>query len=110
MRDFTIDQKALRVIERLASADVVEECEMDIVNDRYISQKDAKELCQALTQIYMAAHSAIPEHSCYEVHDCWRKDTESTYQAMFLEAQKALYQKCPLFQKSPSCIKSVVGR
>ena len=69
MSEFTLEQKALRVIERLASADVVQECEMDIVNDRDISQQDARELCKALTEIYMTSHSAIPEHICYEVHD-----------------------------------------
>jgi len=81
MSDFSLEQKALRVIELIASDDVVENCEMNLATDREISQEDARELTKKLCHIYMAAHSAIPEHICYEVHDCWRKDTEIAYQA-----------------------------
>ena len=79
MSEFTLEQKALRVIELIASDDVLESCEMDLALDREIPQEDARELTKKLCQIYETAHSAIPEHSCYEVHDNWRKDTEESF-------------------------------
>ncbi len=48
--------------------------------DREIPQDIALELARIVDKIYQIAHSANPNHSCYNVHNDWRNRTEELYQ------------------------------
>ncbi|KKN12663.1 hypothetical protein LCGC14_1014130 [marine sediment metagenome] len=79
MGRLTLEQKALRVIDFLVSGDMgVTMCCKSAFN-REFTQEDAKVMADAITQIYTIAHSAVPDHSCFEVHDDWRKETLSLF-------------------------------
>jgi len=79
MKRLTLEQKALRVIDCLASDDLCEICCYNSAFKRKFTQREAKALADKVTKIYTISHSAIPEHSCFHVHDGQRKDTLSLF-------------------------------
>ena len=79
MKRLTLEQKALRVIDFLASDDMSELGEMKSAFNREFSQAEAKSMADKITRIYTIAHSSVPEHICFAVHDNWRKETLSLF-------------------------------
>jgi len=79
MRHLTLEQKALRVIDYLVSDGISEDACCRAAFDREFTQEQAKLLADKITKIYTISHSAVPEHTCYEVHDDWRKETLSLF-------------------------------
>ena len=82
MRKLSLEQKALRVVDSFVSSGFCEECEMTLCTNREFNQDIARKMAEMLTDVYMVTHSAIEDHSCYSVHDDWRKKTEELYREM----------------------------
>jgi len=75
MKRLTLEQKALRVIDWMVSDDLSENVCTKRGFARPFTQEDARAMADKLGSIYTISHSAIPEHSCYKVHNDWRKTT-----------------------------------
>lgn len=73
-----LKEKALKVIESLVSDGFCEDMAMDRVNERYISQEDARLMARKIGMIYRFSHSANA-HSCYDVHGNWREEMVDLY-------------------------------
>ena len=82
MKRLTLEQKALRVIEYLVSDDMSESMEMKAAFGREFTQQEAISLADKVSQIYTISHSSIPEHSCFTVHNDWRKRTLSLFRKL----------------------------
>uniref|UniRef100_A0A6H1ZTK3 Uncharacterized protein n=1 Tax=viral metagenome TaxID=1070528 RepID=A0A6H1ZTK3_9ZZZZ len=79
---FTLEQKALRVIDWLVSDDLSEDCCMKAAFNHPYTQEEAKAMSDKITRIYKISHSAIPEHSCFYVHIDWRKKTVALFRKL----------------------------
>ena len=75
MKRLNIEQKALRVIDWMVSDDLSENVSMKRGFGHSFTQEDAQSMADKLSSIYTISHSAIPEHSCYKVHNSWRETT-----------------------------------
>lgn len=73
-----LKDKALEVIEALVSDDFSENMTMNMLHDGDIGKEDSQLMARKLATIYRIAHSVNP-HSCYEVHDDWRKEMLDLY-------------------------------
>ena len=73
----TLTEKALLVIEALASDDFCVELEMG----RKIMPKDKEIINKKFTDIYRFAH-AVQGGVCYHVHDDYRRELVNTYRRM----------------------------
>ena len=82
MKRLTLEQKALRVIDSLVSDDVNEIWDIKSAFNHMLTQEDAKLMADKLSKIYTISHSSIPEHSCFAVHDSWRKETLSLFRKL----------------------------
>jgi hypothetical protein len=82
MKELTLQEKALAVIEALVSDDLTQDLEFDCAlhpeKSPMLTDADIKTINNKLTAIYMVAHGVNP-HSCYHVHETWRKDIEKRY-------------------------------
>jgi hypothetical protein len=67
---------ALDAIDRLAGDDFCENLDMRAAFDKPPLSPDLMLAQQKLSTIYQIAHSESPNHSCYGVHDSWRKIKE----------------------------------
>ena len=75
-----IKDKALRVVEALVSDDFMENMEMRELDQPIVaSQEDIILMVKKLRMIYRFIHSTQEDHSCYRVHDDWRKELETVY-------------------------------
>lgn len=82
MKRLTLEQEALRVVDYMVSDDLSEICCFNSSFNRKFSQAEAKAMADKITHIYKISHSAIPEHSCFYVHDDWRKKTMALYKKL----------------------------
>ena len=82
MDQLTLEQKALRVVERLVSGDISEDASFKLAIGRDFTQEEAKTLAEKVVQIYRISHSSVPEHICFEVHEDWRKETLSMFRRL----------------------------
>lgn len=70
----TDEQKALILIEHIVSDDFCEDLEMKAFHKTL--SEDEKIIVEKFGLIYRYAHSILKYHSCYNVHDTWRKELE----------------------------------
>ena len=70
----------IKVIEWLVSSDFTESMENDLANGKL--KGNLKYAIEVLGKIYRLTHSAVKSHSCYRVHEDWRKE--------FLETEKQM--------------------
>jgi len=82
MKRLSLERKVLRVIERLVSDELAEDCEYTLLMGRKFSQAEARSMADKITTIYTVAHSAIKDHSCFDVHNDWRAATLKLYSAL----------------------------
>ena len=83
MAELSLEQKALRVIECIVMDDFCEDWECRVaLHKEIIPPDEAVKMLDKLLKVFEIAHSVIPEHICYSVHDNWRKETEETYQTL----------------------------
>jgi hypothetical protein len=80
MKRLSLEQKALRVIDWLVSDDLSEISNMKSSRNHAFTQEEAKGMADKITHIYEISHSAIPEHSCFHVHDGWRGRTLTLFE------------------------------
>jgi hypothetical protein len=77
----TLEEKACRVIEILVSDDFCENLDFEVNYRRNykLMSKDVRFISEKISLIYELTHSANQNHTCYEVHEDWRKKIDRLY-------------------------------
>ena len=71
--------EVLDLIDGIVSDDFCEDLEMESAHGRL--EKDTKVCQEKLSLIYKLAHANSPTHTCYHVHEDWRKLTNDLIKA-----------------------------
>ncbi len=70
------DQELLLIIERIAGDDFFADLEFRMAAKPSKESDDMHIVAEKVSLIYRLAHSAVKKHSCYHVHEDWRKLAE----------------------------------
>jgi hypothetical protein len=74
------DQQTIEIIDLLTGDDFCMDLEMRNADAPLTG--DLKIAFDKLSRIYRIAHAQVQSHSCFEVHDDWRREAAQTFAAL----------------------------
>jgi hypothetical protein len=74
------EHQVLQAVERICGDADCEELEWSFCTGN-LTIEDAKTAVSKLGDIYRLVHSHDQTHSCYSVHEAWRKEAEEVYRS-----------------------------